>query len=71
MRKNFKKHGQRGIYCIFKQNQNIKILYSVQYLYPAYFQLFIKYAYIIFVMKDCVICTENGKRERNGFSKNY
>ena len=31
MRKNFKKHGQRGIYCIFKQNPNIKILYYVQY----------------------------------------
>ena len=22
-------------------------------------------------MKDYIICTENGKRERNGFSKNY
>lgn len=22
-------------------------------------------------MKDCIICTVNGKRERNGFSRNH
>ena len=72
MRKNFKTRGKRGFLLLFKKKLKYQnIIFYLILVYLTYFQLFIKYAYVIFVMKDYIICTENGKRERNGFSKNY
>ena len=53
MRKNFKTRGKRGFLLLFKKElkyQNITFYLILVYL--TYFQLFIKHAYVIFVMKD-------------------
>ena len=56
MRKNFKTRGKRGFLLLLKKElkyQNITFYLILVYL--TYFQLFIKHAYVIFVMKDYYI----------------
>ena len=72
MRNTFKNMKKRGIFIAFsKRSKHQIIIFCPITVYPAYFQLFIKHAYVIFVMKDYIIWTEKGKRERNGFSRNH
>ena len=62
MRKNFKTRGKRGFLLLFKKElkyQNITFYLILVYL--TYFQLFIKHAYVLFVMK---ITLYERKRER-------
>ena len=56
MRNTFKNMKKRvDFYSFFKRSKHQIIIFYPIAVYPAYFQLFIKYAYIIFVMKDCII----------------
>lgn len=72
MRNTFKATKKKGIFiAFFKGSKTSIIIHYTIVVYLTHFLHFTKYTYIIFVMKDCIICTKDDKRERNVFSLNY
>lgn len=66
--KNFKTRGERGFLLLLKKELKYQnIIFYLILIYLTYFQLFIKHAYVIFVMKDYIIWTENEKRRKMVF----
>ena len=62
MGKNFKTRGKRGFLLLFKKELKYQnIIFYLIIVYLTYFQLFIKHAYVLFVMK---ITLYERKRER-------
>ena len=62
MRKNFKTRGKRGFLLLFKKELKYQnIIFYLILVYLTYFQLFIKHAHVLFVMK---ITLYERKRER-------
>lgn len=73
MRNTFKATKIKGnFYRFFKGSKTSIIIHYTIVVSPTHFLHFTKYTYIIFVMKDCIICTIDNMRERNMFfSLNY
>ncbi len=68
MRNTFKATKIKGnFYRFFKGSKTSIIIHYTIVVSPTHFLHFTKYTYIIFVMKDCIICTKDDKRERNVF----
>ena len=62
MGKNFKTRGKRGFLLLFKKELKYQnIIFYLIIVYLTYFQLFIKHAYVLFVIK---ITLYERKRER-------
>lgn len=67
MRNTFKATKIKGIFIAFQRLKTSIIIHCTIVVSLTHFLHFTKYSYLIFVMKDCIICTKDDKRERNLF----